>query len=677
MSRPLVRAVFALLVLATIAAFLATQQLKSEFPLVIRFAAKPLNFSPNGDGVRDTTQLGFDLSEPARVTFSVMDQEGHEVRRLINDRELAGDAKHRVRWNGRDDEGVPVPDGIYRMRVLRRDEGRVIDSEKQINVDRHPPRAALLSALPNVIAPGEPGQQPEVRLRYTGPSNEAPVFRVFRTGDGPPRLVLRFRGTGNRQAVWDGRLREGRVAPEGDYAFTVQVRDRSGNPTEAPAPTPSARTARAGTGVSVRRFTLEGPLDVIPAGAVARLRVGPFDRSFGFVLSRLGSPRPVVRGERIGGSFRVRVPRRTRTGVYLVRVRAGNRRAVWPLAVAGLPQTPGSADRPRPLVVLPALTWQGLNRVDDDHDGFPDALPAARRLPLEREFAGGGLPAGFRSESAPLLRFLDRAGLDYDLTTDLSLARGEGPALGNAPGAVFAGSALWLPQALGGRLRRYVDGGGRVASFGADAFRRDVALGRDTFGPASPPRRANVFGERTALLRTGAAPLAVFEDALGLFDGLSGLIGDFTLFERSVSLPPDTRLVVSAGREADQPAFTAFRLGEGLVLRTGTPQWSRELEEAQLSVEVPRVTRRIWALLAGRGALRLRAPPGTAGGLCHPSRDAETPPPPGGRRARRARGRGCGGRVRPQREPAHREARIRGRGVRHHRGAGPQATAEA
>ena len=140
MSRPLVRVVFALLVLATIAAFLATQQLKSEFPLVIRFAAKPPEFSPNGDGYADSTQLGFDLSEPARVTFSVMNEEGNEVRRLVDDRELSGDAKHRFRWDGRDDDGAPVPDGLYRMRVVRRDEGRVIDSLKEIKVDRRPPR---------------------------------------------------------------------------------------------------------------------------------------------------------------------------------------------------------------------------------------------------------------------------------------------------------------------------------------------------------------------------------------------------------------------------------------------------------------------------------------------------------------------------------------------------------
>lgn len=600
MSRPLVRVVFALLVLATIAAFLATQQLKSEFPLVIRFAAKPPEFSPNGDGYADSTQLGFDLSEPARVTFSVMNEEGNEVRRLVDDRELSGDAKHRFRWDGRDDDGAPVPDGLYRMRVVRRDEGRVIDSLKEIKVDRRPPRAELLSAHPSVIAPGEPGQAPEVRLRYRGPRNQAPVFRVFRTDQGAPRLVLRFRGGPGRSAVWDGRLREGRLAPEGDYAFTVQVRDRAGNATEAPAPVPSAGLARPATGVSVRPFTLSGPLSVVPAGAVARLRVGPFERSFDFVLSRLGKPRPVVSGRRIGGSFRVRVPRRTRTGLYVVRVRAGGRHAVWPLAVAGLPQKNGSAGRPRPLVVLPALSWLGRARVDDDHDGFADSLPKAPRIPLAREFPDGALPPGLRSDASPLLRFLDREGLTYDLTTDLSLARRDGPALGNATGVAFAGAALWLPPDLLQRLRRYVDGGGRLASFGADAFRRGVHLGRDAIGPAARPAPANVFGERTALLHTGEAPLSVFQDDLGLFDGLTGLIGDFTLFERSARLSSGTDLVVAAGREPGQPAFVAYRLGRGLVLRSGTPQWTRELDEGRLSVEVPTVTKRIWRLLSGR-----------------------------------------------------------------------------
>src|ERR671914_6127 len=148
MSAPLVRFAFGALVLATIAAFFVTQQLKSEFPLVLRFAATPADISPNGDRYYDVARVGFDLSEPAEVSFSILDSEGGEVRRIVDDRRLAGDAKHRFRWGGRDDEGVRVPDGEYTMRVVRRDEGRVIDSLREITVDTVPPDVTLLSATP-------------------------------------------------------------------------------------------------------------------------------------------------------------------------------------------------------------------------------------------------------------------------------------------------------------------------------------------------------------------------------------------------------------------------------------------------------------------------------------------------------------------------------------------------
>ena len=54
-----------------------------------------------------------------------------------------------------------------------------------------------------------------------------------------------------------------------------------------------------------------------------------------------------------------------------------------------------------------------------------DTLPAGGSVGLDRYFASGGLPPRFVSETAPLLRHLDRARLPYDITTDLTLARGE------------------------------------------------------------------------------------------------------------------------------------------------------------------------------------------------------------------------------------------------------------
>jgi FlgD Ig-like domain len=606
MARPLVRAVFALLVVATIAAFFVTQQLKSETPLVPRFAAVPKQFSPNGDGKRDMTRVGFDLSEPATVSFYVLDGEGNEIRRIVDDQAFAGDAKHRFRWDGRDDDGEGVPDGRYRMRVVQRSEGRVIDSSKRVRVDRSPPNVRLVSAEPGVIAPREPGQRPEVTIRYQGPRNSAPEFRVFRTDlPGPPRVVRRFRGNEQRRGIWHGEVSAGpertEPAPDGDYAFTVSVQDKAGNPAVGPTEIPRPALARAGTGVSVRSFTLSGPLGVVAAGSSATLEAGPIDRSLDFVMSRYGDPEPIRSGGRIAGRFRVHVPADARTGLYVVRVRAGRHRAVWPLAVAGLPQSKRAAERPRPLLVLPAMSWQGLNPVDDDLDGFGDTLPEGRSVGLTRPFRGGGLPPRFSAEVGPLLRYLDRARRAYDLTTDVSLARREGPALGNAPGVAFAGSALWLPESLLRRLRDEVGDGLRVASFGADAFRRTVRLRGDRLAAPSGRRRVDAFGERTALLRTSSAPLAVFEDGLGLFRELDAFFGDFTVFEESQGLPTGARVLTTAGRDPRNPAFVAFALGGGMVIRSGTPQWSRELEEDRLSEEVPAVTNRIWLLLR-RGA---------------------------------------------------------------------------
>jgi hypothetical protein len=605
MSRPLVRAVFAVLVIATIGAFFLTQQLKGDFPLVIRFATQPAYFSPNGDGVRDESRVGFDLSEPAAVSFMVVDAEGAEVRRIVDERRLAGDTKHRFTWDARNDDGDIVPDGTYRMRVVRRDESRVIDSTKKITVDLRPPRATLVSAEPSVIATGLPGEPQEVRLRYRGPKNKAPVFRVFRTGEGPPTLVRRFRGNRSRTGTWDGEVSAGpelsEPAPEGDYALTVAVRDRAGNLTEAPRPVPRASVARPGTGVSVRNFTLRGPLSAVPAGGLAHLEVGPVDRSFDFVVSRLGDPKAIIDGGRVGGRFRIRIPDRMRTGVYIVRVRTGDDRAVWPLAVAGLPPRSARGEA-RPLVVLPALTWQGLNRIDDDADGFADRLPFSRSVRMDRPFADDAMPPRFDPEVSPLLRWLDRERLPYDLTTDLALARREGPALGNAPGVAFAGSELWLPDELLDRVREYVADGGRVAAFGADSFKRSVTLDGDVASDPSPPRRANAFGERTELSRTSTAPFEVFEDRLELFEGLSDLFGEFTVFESSLDLPRGATRASAAGREAEQPAFLAYELGDGLVLRVGTPQWARELEESALSLELPQVTNRIWDELSDGGS---------------------------------------------------------------------------
>jgi FlgD Ig-like domain len=585
MGTPLVRAAFAALLLATLAAFFLAQQLKGEFPLVLRFAATPDAISPNGDDARDRSVVGFDLSRKAKVSFSILDSDGNEVRRLVDNRLLKGDRKYRFIWDGRDSSGKVVPDGTYHMRVIRRDEGRVINSLKDVTVDTRRPRVRLVSARPGLVV----GARTRVRIRYRGPQNKAPEVRMFRTDGGPTRVVSRFRGNKSRSATWNGIIR-GHPAADGDYAFTVTVRDRAGNVAVAPQEIPTAASAGAGTGVAVRRLDLTGPLGIVRAGSVARLEARPGRRSFSFALSRADSTRAVRRGRRSGNALRLRLPRRARTGVYVVRVRAAGRRAAWPLAVRGV-----LARRARPpLVVLPAITWQGQNPVDDDLDGFAGTLDTSRSIPLARPLARGRLPAGFRSQSAPLLRFLDRERLPYDLTTDLSLARGRGPSLSGAPGVVFAGSERWLPTDLEGKLRAYVEDGGRLASFGADAFHRGVRLTSGALAAPTGRLPRDAFGERTSLVHASPpAPLVVGKDRLALFP--TGSLGEFSVFERSTGVPPPRRVLSAAGREAASQDFVAYRLGRGTVVRVGTPEWSRQLSAAGVAA----VTRRLWRLVSG------------------------------------------------------------------------------
>lgn len=657
-SSRLVRAVFALLVLGTAGAFVLTQVLKTEMPVVLRFSVQPIYFSPTGDGTRDRTQIGFDLSEPAEVTFSVVDDDGNIVRELFRDRPLRGDAKHRFRWDGRDDDGNVVPDGVYRMVVERRKEGRRLQSYKQIVVDTAPPKVALRSAAPGVVDPSS-GRPIAVTVRYRGPKTRGPEFRVWRTDDGPPRVVRRFRGDNRRRGVWNGTVTAGHYAEDGDYAFQVRVRDRAGNVGLAPPRVPNARTAQPGTGVAVRRLTLRGPGGVVSSGSLAKLAVGPAARPYSWRLTRLGSGQAIKQGSGRGDQLRIRMPADARTGVYVVAVttstavpaastpsrarRSGGKgrrpgaaappkvpattgsalgadgqldparvpqppdqpaevTARWPLAVAGLPPRGVPADHPRPLLVLPAMTWQGLNRFDSDGDGFADTLATASSIPADRPYAGGRLPARLTRESQPLLEFLDRAGQAYDLTTDLALARGEGPALGNAPGVALGGSAIWLTRGLRDRLLAEVAEEGKpVAVFGGESLRRSVALSDGRLRDPSPPRPDDLFGERTALERVDPpAPLAVERDELELFTAIDSLFGSFSEIERSVALPDGAELLSAAGREPDEPAFVGYRLGDGTVVRVGSPQWTDLLAESALDVEVPRVTRRIWQLLADR-----------------------------------------------------------------------------
>jgi hypothetical protein len=84
-------------------------------------------------------------------------------------------------------------------------------------------------------------------------------------------------------------------------------------------------------------------------------------------------------------------------------------------------------------------------------------------------------------------------------------------------------------------------------------------------------------------------------DSLGLFAGSDGFVGLFTRFEQSQGRVSGAELAASAGRDPNHPAFVAYRLGQGLVVRIGTPEWSAALRS---DTEIANVTKSLWSLLS-------------------------------------------------------------------------------
>ena len=103
-------------------------------------SVRPLEFSPNGDGVRDTTRLAWTLARDAYVRVRV-ESAGTTVARLVDEALPAGPSS--VAWEGTT-AGAALPDGVYRIVVSATTELGTRRLARAVTLDTTP---ATLSAL--------------------------------------------------------------------------------------------------------------------------------------------------------------------------------------------------------------------------------------------------------------------------------------------------------------------------------------------------------------------------------------------------------------------------------------------------------------------------------------------------------------------------------------------------
>jgi hypothetical protein len=325
----------------------------------------------------------------------------------------------------------------------------------------------------------------------------------------------------------------------------------------------------------------------VAAGQRATVFVDARGNLYHWTLRRPGSRHALAAGSRRGFALRVRLPA-GHAGLYELALRYNGHRTIVPLIASAPVSAPG-----RVLVVLPALTWQGSNPVDDNNDGLPNTLTAGDSIELARPLVNG-LPAGL-PDLVGILGYLQRHHLSYGLTTDLALAQGAPPAIGGYRGVILAGDEPWVPSSLAGRLRSYVSAGGHVLSLGLDSLRRGVTLTTTRAYEPTGPRSADIFGARFGpVTRTRGALILAGPDRLGIFTGTSGALR-YGLDQPFTGLTPPLKVASAAGVGSAASAVIGFDLGRGLVIEVGLPGFGARLAHDLNSQEL---LARIYRVLA-------------------------------------------------------------------------------
>ncbi len=160
--------VFALLVLATVAAFGYSQRQKRQ-PLVLdkaTFVAAPVlrpenpvrSFTPNSDCRHDSVRIRFRTTISDQGTVQVIKPGGRTVVTLARDQFLKRYTFHTYYWDGRQRGGGIAPPGRYKLRVKLLGEGRTLVPPGTIRL--HAAEAGRNSACeggPGGVAPSRTG----------------------------------------------------------------------------------------------------------------------------------------------------------------------------------------------------------------------------------------------------------------------------------------------------------------------------------------------------------------------------------------------------------------------------------------------------------------------------------------------------------------------------------------
>jgi len=185
-------------------------------------------FSPNGDGVKDTLTFGLNVPVSTGIEkwrLEVQDAQGQARRSFTGTMTIPST----IVWDGKDDKGAALPEGTYKGRIsVVYVNGHNPSAESPVATIKLTAPTAAAKAEFEAFSPMGDSQRNSVAI-YQDTSSELFWTGTVKDSAGKDVKTLVWRGRADDKFEWDGRGDDGRVLPDGQYAYVLSATDQAGN----------------------------------------------------------------------------------------------------------------------------------------------------------------------------------------------------------------------------------------------------------------------------------------------------------------------------------------------------------------------------------------------------------------------------------------------------------------
>ncbi|MDD4910186.1 MAG: FlgD immunoglobulin-like domain containing protein [Candidatus Omnitrophica bacterium] len=189
---------------------------KNVFITTARITPNP--FSPDGDGVDETTAISYSLSENSYVSVEIYNQQSALVRKLT-DNQFLSYGNHSTIWDGKDEQGAYLPEGRYTIKIGARAENGEEVSSVYLNVS-----ILFISNIRISTDKINPYTGGAVTISYRMSHEGILSIKVYNSRDELVKNIIlnQDRQAGAYSESWDGKDNTGRIVPDGAYYFIIE-----------------------------------------------------------------------------------------------------------------------------------------------------------------------------------------------------------------------------------------------------------------------------------------------------------------------------------------------------------------------------------------------------------------------------------------------------------------------